>query len=399
MKKLLYILTVLILLTATFISSTLLKSYYGNNETKPLSKSKVEEEIKEEPKTYTSKIWATGDIMYHMPLYKNNFNAEKSEYDFSNYYKKVEEYLNGADLVLGNFETTVNPNRPLSGHPMFNSPEESLKYLKASGFDILSTANNHCLDTGVEGVFTTIDAMDKAGIKHFGTYKERREPLIVESNNIKIGFLSYAEIFNGLESLVSQDKSYAISPLKEDLILNDISEMKNLGVDYIICYPHWGIEYSRVPSENQKHFEDFLLSNGVDAILGSHPHVVQGINEREINGEKKFTIYSMGNSISNQRELWLHRKGVESGVFVELNLEKTGDKTVLKSYNLFPTYVNRYRDERGWQSEVILYYDLIEGGKYRDLLTEKDKDFVDKSYNETMDILYNKEDKKEEAAA
>ncbi len=345
----------------------------------------------QEPKTHEVKIWATGDIMYHMPLYKNNFNSENAEYDFSNYYRRVSEYLNGADLVIGNFESTINRNKPLRGHPMFNTPPEAVKYLKESGFDILSTANNHCLDTGVEGIYTTIDAMDNVGIKHFGTFKDTREPLIVECNNIKIGLISYSEIFNGLDPLVGEDQKHIISPLDEELIINDITRLKNRGVDYIICYPHWGIEYSRMPSETQKYFKDFLIKNGVDSVLGSHPHVIQPFETMEFEEDEKFTIYSMGNSISNQRIKWIGRRGVESGVFVELNLEKTGDKTKLKSYNLFPTYVNRYIDERGViQSEVVLYYDLLENGKYRDILSEGDKVFVDENYKETMEVLNSK---------
>ncbi len=356
-------------------------------ETKKSFDVEKKEEI-EESGTHQVKIWATGDIMYHMPLYKNNFNEQRGEYDFSNYYRKVEEYLNGADLVVGNFESTVNPAKALSGHPMFNTPPESLKYLKNSGFDILSTANNHCLDTGVEGVYATIEAMDKAGLKHFGTYKDARKPLVIEYNNIKIGFLSYSEIFNGMDPLVDEDKKHIISPLDEELIIKDVTELKNQGADYIICYPHWGIEYSRVPSERQKYFNDFLIQNGVDAVLGSHPHVIQPFETREFEGDEKFTIYSMGNSISNQRIKWIGRKGVESGVFVELNIEKTGDKTILKNYKLFPTYVNRYRDERGViQSEAVLYYDLAAGGKYRDILSETDKVFVDENYKETMEVL------------
>ncbi|MDO5040864.1 MAG: CapA family protein [Peptoniphilus sp.] len=358
-------------------------------ETNKAHELKKDTEEVQEPETHEVKIWATGDIMYHMPLYKNNFNQEREEYDFSSYYRRVSEYLKGADLVVGNFESTVNPDRPLSGHPMFNTPPEAIRYLKQSGFDILSTANNHCLDTGVEGVHSTIDAMDKAGIKHFGTYVDNREPLIVEYNNIKIGFVSYSEIFNGLDPLVGDDQKDMISPLNEEVILKDLSELKNRGADYIICYPHWGVEYSRIPKEKQKYFNDFLIENGVDAVLGSHPHVVQPFETKEFEGEEKFTIYSMGNSISNQRIKWIGRRGVESGVFVELNLEKTGDKTVLKSYKLFPTYVNRYIDERGViQSEVVLYYDLREEGKYRDILSEGDKAFVDENYKETMEVLY-----------
>ena len=112
---------------------------------------------------------------------------------------------------------------------MFNTPPEALNYLKDFGFDALATSNNHCLDSGYEGVQTTIDAIEKAGLKHFGTRKENSKPLIITTNGIAVGLLSYSEIFNGLDGLVPKDKRYEISPLQEDLILGDIQNLKALA--------------------------------------------------------------------------------------------------------------------------------------------------------------------------
>lgn len=322
--------------------------------------------------------------MYHMPLYKYNYDATTGLYSFNTYYQKVSEYLKGADLVIGNFESTVNPNKNISGHPMFNTPSEALNYLKDFGFDALATSNNHCLDSGYEGVQTTIDAIEKAGLKHFGTRKENSKPLIITTNGIAVGLLSYSEIFNGLDGLVPKDKRYEISPLQEDLILGDIQNLKSLGADYIIAYPHWGVEYASEPSETQKYFEKFLLDNGVDAVLGSHPHVLQRVELKD----NKFTIFSMGNSISNQRQQWIGHAGVESGVFVELNLIKQNGNTKLENFILHPTYVNRYHDQNGKiQSEVVLYSDILNGGKYRNTLDQRTQNFVDSSYNWVIERL------------
>lgn len=338
--------------------------------------------------TYKAKVWATGDIMYHRPLYANNFDSSTGKYTFNTYFQKVSEYLHGADLVLGNFETTVNPNKPISGHPLFNTPPEALDYLKSVGFDALSTSNNHCLDTGYDGVHTTIDAIEKSGLKHFGTRKNGDSPLIITVNGIAVGLLSYSEMFNGLDGLVPHENRLEISPLQEDLILGDIKNLKGLGADYIIAYPHWGNEYTQEPTENQKYFNQFLLENGVDAVLGSHPHVLQRVETQIINGQNKFSIYSMGNAISNQRHQWLNEKGVESGVFIELNLIKKGDKTTLESFVLHPTYANRYVDEFGkYQTELILYSDLLESGKYRNSLTPSLQQFIDLEYQWVADRL------------
>ncbi|MDY2987739.1 MAG: CapA family protein [Peptoniphilus sp.] len=368
MKKL-----ITILLSILLFSVGVLYIYSNNNKSINLnSPKKIENEI------YRTKIWATGDIMYHMPLYKYNYDATTGLYSFNTYYQKVSEYLKGADLVIGNFESTVNPNKSISGHPMFNTPPEALNYLKDFGFDALATSNNHCLDSGYEGIQTTIDSIEKANLKHFGTRRENSKPLIITTNGIAVGLLSYSEMFNGLDGLVPKDKLYEISPLQEDLILGDIQNLKSLGADYIIAYPHWGVEYTSEPSETQKYFEKFLLDNGVDAVLGSHPHVLQRAELKD----NKFTIYSMGNSISNQRQQWIGHTGVESGVFVELNLIKQNGNTKLENFILHPTYVNRYQDQNGKiQSEVVLYSDILNGGKYRNILDQRTQNFVDSSYN------------------
>lgn len=366
-------------LSILLLSVGVLYIYSNNNKSINLnSPKKIENEI------YRTKIWATGDIMYHMPLYKYNYDATTGLYSFNTYYQKVSEYLKGADLVIGNFESTVNPNKPISGHPMFNTPPEALNYLKDFGFDALATSNNHCLDSGYEGIQTTIDSIEKANLKHFGTRRENSKPLIITTNGIAVGLLSYSEMFNGLDGLVPKDKLYEISPLQEDLILGDIQNLKSLGADYIIAYPHWGVEYTSEPSETQKYFEKFLLDNGVDAVLGSHPHVLQRAELKD----NKFTIYSMGNSISNQRQQWIGHTGVESGVFVELNLIKQNGNTKLENFILHPTYVNRYRDQNGKiQSEVVLYSDILNGGKYRNTLDQRTQNFVDSSYNWVIEKL------------
>lgn len=364
-----------------------LKDDYKQVELPEILDEKTKSIIKDNTE-FRTKILATGDIIYHQPLYSNNFDKDIGEYTFNTFYQKTQELMSSADLVIGNFESTINPNRELSGFPTFNAPLEAAKALKSDGFDILSTANNHCLDTGIQGIETTIEALDKAGIKHFGTYTDAYEPLIVESNGIKIGFLAFSEIFNGLDSMIKSDDAHMISPMDEELIINRINEIKMLGADFIVVYPHWGWEYSKNTSNTQEYFNDLFIENGVDAVLGSHPHVLQKSQEITKDNKKIFTIYSMGNSISNQRYQWLNEPGVESGVFVEINILKTAELTTIEEVILHPTYVNRYIDDQGkFQSEVILYKDIIDGGKFRENLDSYTKTFVDENYKDSLKRL------------
>lgn len=142
---------------------------------KPKEKENIEEvETEKKVEPIHVKLMATGDVMFHLPTYKNAFDKEKGEYDFTSFYEKLSEDLKGADFAFANLETTINPNRPLASYPMFNAPKEALKYLKEAGFRGMSTANNHCIDTGIEGIFTTIDELDANGFVHFGTRKDRK---------------------------------------------------------------------------------------------------------------------------------------------------------------------------------------------------------------------------------
>lgn len=352
---------------------------------------------KEEKKNNTTdverevNISATGDIIYHLITYKNNYNEAEQKYDFSSFYDKMKPYINSSDIMVGNYETTTNPSLAYSGFPRFNTPKESVEYLKKAGFDVLSTVNNHCIDTGVDGIISTIDEMDKNNIAHFGTYKENTDRgIIIEKNNIKIGFLGYSENFNGLDVLLPENKKYMISPFNLDTIKNDIDILNKKGANFIVVYPHWGNEYNFNISEFQKNMNDELLKAGADVVLGSHPHVLQPVKYDEINNKKVFTIYSMGNSISNQRREFMTKKGVETGVFVNLKIKKKDSekKARLENVELIPTYVNRYMGEHGkYIYEVVALKDLLEGGVYRENLDEQSKIRVDENYNNAVQIL------------
>ncbi|MBP2026022.1 CapA family protein [Peptoniphilus stercorisuis] len=382
MKKKVIVVIVFIMITFTAIL------YYINNNY--LNNIDSVEEDKDTKREIT--IVATGDIIYHMPLYINTYDRESDSFDFSSFYKEMKDIIDSSDIMVGNYETTSNENRVYSGYPSFNTPKDSIKYLKDIGFDILSTANNHCLDTGVDGIISTIDAMDEYNIKHFGTYKEDiNRGVILEENNIKVGFLSYSEYFNGLEKLVPEDKSFMISKFNLENIKNDINNLKIQGANFIVIYPHWGVEYSSIPSEFQVFMNKELLKAGADVVLGSHPHVLQPVEYSEIDAKKKFSIYSMGNSISNQRMEWMNIEGTETGVFVKLKISKKDSENTasLEDVELIPTYVNRYKNENNkFVYEVVSLKDYIEGGIKRDSIDEYTKKKVDRNYENAMNILY-----------
>lgn len=348
-----------------------------------IEKNKKAEEEKED-KTQV-KILAMGDMIFHQPIVKNYRTGDT--YDFTPIFTNISEDINGADLAIANFEGSVNSNRKLSGFPLFNFPKETIYSLKNAGFDILSTANNHALDTGLDGVAETLSHIKESGMESFGTLTEDLEKgIVVEKNGIKIGLISFTDTLNGMDSLM-RNKEYSVNTFSQD-VAGDIKNIKDKS-DIVIVYPHWGNEYHYHPSERQIYLKEKLHEYGADIILGSHPHVLQRYEVEEINGKKLFTIFSMGNALSNQRVENLKKSGVDTGALVKLEIEKDNISgvTSLKSYEVQPTYVNRYRANGKLNYDVVKLQDVIPGGKLSEVTDPNLQNAADKKYKEALGVL------------
>lgn len=297
----------------------------------------------EPPEPTTVTLAATGDVMMHSTQIKA---ARKSDggYDFSREFADIKPYFSAADLVFGNFETTMSGQEPYTGYPMFNAPDEVADALKDAGFDILQTANNHMMDTRAEGAARTYDVLKEKGLNPVGTASkpEDRKPLIVEKNDIKLGFLAYTYGTNGIP--VPKDQPYLINLIDEDVIEQDIKEAKAEGAEFIIVGLHFGNEYEREPNEEQRQIVTRVFELGADVILGGHPHVLQPMEHLEVNGKDKFVIYSLGNFVSNQFSYTISNPYANKGVVLYLDIEKDYEKqsVALKDVRYLPTVVHRY---------------------------------------------------------
>lgn len=284
-------------------------------------------------------VWisSVGDLMCH----SQQFNEAKTSdgYDFTYVYSGIKPFLSSADIAFGNLETvTAGSENRFTGYPAFNTPVEYIEALRYAGFDVLTTSNNHSLDRGFTGVERTIDAIKELDLLHTGTFKtkeDRENILIAESKGIKIAVLAYTYGTNGIKTPAG--KEFCVAYIDEDEMKKDIDKAKMLDIDKIAVFIHWGAEYQRTPNSFQKRITDFLFSEGVDMIFGSHPHVIQPMEIRTDQGKTQFIIYSMGNFISNQR-----KKYTDSGVIVRIQLiknQKTGE-TAINEINYIPTYVS-----------------------------------------------------------
>ena len=283
------------------------------------------------------KLIFTGDIMGHDTQIASALETGEPGYDYKPCFEYLRPYLQGAGLVIGNLEVTF-AGTPYSGYPAFSSPDELADALKWAGFDILVNANNHALDRGQKGVIRTIEVLEQEGIVQTGTFpdslgREAYYPLILEKNGIRIALLNYTYGTNGI-----QDRPPAIvNRIDTATIKKDLQKAKSADPDFIVATMHWGNEYEVTESPQQQELAAFLFQNGVHAVIGSHPHVVQPIRGE---GAGNLVAYSMGNLISNQRN-----RNRDGGIAFEMvlskNLEETGGtiQKEISSFGYLPVWV------------------------------------------------------------
>ena len=344
----------------------------------------------------SARIMANGDLLYHDIIY---ISAKKSDgtYDFHENFEYVKPWLKQADLVIGDFEGTVNKDHYLAGYPLFNAPGEVMDAIKDAGYQVLDLAHNHILDSQIEGVVSTADAIEKAGMTPVGVYTHEsrdKAPLVIkEVNGIKVAILAYSYGFNGIEQSISQeDYNRYLSDLDKDKMKAEI-ERAEKEADITIIMPQMGVEYQIEPTEEQKKLYHKMIDWGADIIFGGHPHVVEPAETVEKDGDKKLIIYSMGNFISNQRIETMqdveNAKWTERGVLMDVTIKKKSGKTTIETAQAHPSWVSR-TPKGGYSPEgypLYLYQtyileDFIEGGKYRSQLDEATKERIDTAYKE-----------------
>lgn len=338
-------------------------------------------ETSSKPEPITIHMSAFGDTMCHLTNIKNAYDSSSKNYDFSNVFKNIRKYTENADITIGNLETTFAGNsRGYTGYPTFNAPEILGQNLKDIGVDVLTTANNHCMDKGNSGLVSTLNFLDNYGIAHTGTARSEDEQntiLIKDVNGIKIAFLSYTYGTNGIT--IPSDKPYSVNLIDKELIKKHITAAKEQNVDVICVSMHWGIEYKLKPNSTQKELANFLFDNGVDIILGSHPHVLEPMEKRTItlnDGTTKdgFVIYSLGNFVSGQ--IYANTK---STVILDIQITKNSEgKISIDSVKYTPVYLY----DKGANSKSRTRYTLID-------INQAIKNYEDGKDNSISKSLYN----------
>ncbi|MFM8577231.1 MAG: CapA family protein [Planctomycetaceae bacterium] len=286
----------------------------------------------------TVRLVAVGDLMCHTSQLDDARTT--TGFDFRPAFAPVRPYLSRADLAIGNLETvTAGPEERFTGYPQFNCPVEYLDAIGDAGFDVITTANNHSLDRRFLGVERTIQALEDRGLRHTGTARtaeERDRPLIAEVKGMRIAVLAYTYGTNGIA--LPAGKPFAVNLIDTLAMARDIRQARAASADAIIVSLHWGTEYERQPNIVQRRVATFLAGQGVEVILGSHPHVLQPLEWLPGLAGRTLVIYSLGNFFSGQRKRY-----TDSGLILGLSLirDGVGQPVRVDAVQVVPTYVAR----------------------------------------------------------
>jgi poly-gamma-glutamate capsule biosynthesis protein CapA/YwtB (metallophosphatase superfamily) len=275
-----------------------------------------------------------GDVMQHDGQIAAAHNKKSDSYNYKDCFKFVKPIISQADIAVANLEVT-HAGKPYKGYPQFSAPPELSEAIVDAGFNVIITANNHSCDGGAKGVVKTLDVLDRIGVAHTGTFRNKKErdenyPLVVEKKGYKIAILNYTYGTNGL----TVPAPLIINYIDSATMKADFEKAKKMGVDYIVCTLHWGEEYKTLPNAYQKKWEDFCYKHGADMVIGSHPHVLQPVEKKEIQGKDKLTAWSLGNFISNQRDRYK-----DGGMILRANIQEVDKQIKIKEVDYLFTWV------------------------------------------------------------
>jgi poly-gamma-glutamate synthesis protein (capsule biosynthesis protein) len=288
----------------------------------------------------TLRIVFIGDVMSHGPqvtaaLRSGGDRDNPADYDYDDCFRHVKGRFEAADFVVANMEFPCGVT-PYSGFPQFSAPQSLAFAAQRAGIDLFLTANNHICDKGRPGIDSTYSIYSRMGIPFTGIYRSEGEeleanPLIINIRGYEVAFLNFTYGTNGLPV----PPPWHVNLLDTSHVKAAVLRARERGADLIVALPHWGEEYHLLPSASQQAWAAFLHRNGVDAIVGGHPHVVQPA----IFEPPYATAYSLGNFMSNQSEV-----NTQIGMLYELVLiGKDGGPLTIAEANPTYTWCSRRR--------------------------------------------------------
>lgn len=302
----------------------------------------------EPPKVVRFTVSTSGDLLIHSPVWFDALANGGGEYDFGPMFEPIRRFIRGPALSICHVETPITTGEP-SGFPIFSAPSALAGAIRDAGWRACDTASNHSVDQGQGGIDETGRLLDEAGVEHTGSFRsarQQRRPTILRAGPARIGLLAYTDQTNGLPLPFpwSVNVLPAADPAGEKarIVARDARRLTRAGVDAIIVSMQWGDENSTEPNESQRELARRILTiDGVDAIAGQGPHVVQPIER--IRG--KFVVYSAGNLLSNQGAHSGLPAETQDGLIALFRFRTKGEDTRVERVDYVPTWVTPYGHE------------------------------------------------------
>ncbi|WP_212915098.1 CapA family protein [Streptomyces sp. TS71-3] len=245
---------------------------------------------------------ASGDVLPHDSVIRQaGTDAGGRGYDFAPMLADVKPVVSRADLAICHMETVYGAKGNYTGYPSFKSPPEVAKGLRATGYDACSTASNHTLDDGAAGVQRTLDALDRAGVRHTGsarTAAEARGPAWLQAGGARVAHLSYTYGTNGIA--LPAGKPWTVNLIDRNRIVADARAARKAGADVVVVSVHWGTEWQDEPDARQLTLARELTAArtgprpDIDLIVGTHAHIPQAYEK--VAGT--WVVYGMGDQIA-----------------------------------------------------------------------------------------------------
>lgn len=303
---------------------------HPGDEEQMLSADREQSSLPTTPSTQHVRLLFAGDAMCHSPQITAAYRAD-GLLDFKSSFAAVKPYFDRADIAVVNLETTISPNSQYSGYPTFSSPAEYAEALAWAGMDVALLANNHCCDRGARGIRSSVATLERLGVAHTGAFADQKDYdknsiLRFERGGIRFALVNYTYGTNGIP-VPSDCRVNMIDTLR---MAEDLARAR-VDADCLVACLHWGEEYRRQPSREQRALAEFMHRHGVDILVGSHPHVVQPA----LTDGESVTIYSLGNLVSNQRKRYC-----DGGIMAEVEVEKRSDGSLRYSLCVTPVWVS-----------------------------------------------------------
>lgn len=281
-----------------------------------------------------------GDILLHTPLAKSGQKPEGG-YDFSAVFANLKEEIEAADVALVNQEVIIGGEElGVSGYPAFNAPYELGDALAETGFDVVLHGTNHALDKQKQGILNCLafwreNYPELAVLGIHDSTESQQEIYVYEKQGIRVAVLNYTYGTNGIP--LPEDMPYAVDLLDRERVIADLQRAEELA-DFVVVCPHWGTEYVLEQTRVQEDWARLFAENGADLILGTHPHVIEPIEQiTSESGGQALVYYSLGNFVN-----WT--SGTGAGVAnrmvggmaqVTISLDENGE-AVISEYGVLP---------------------------------------------------------------